>query len=62
MAEIELSILARQCLDRRIRELTVLQTEVAAWEEQRNQQQTWIKAAIQNKLNSSKLETKATYC
>jgi len=42
MAEIELSILARQCLDRRIRELTVLQTEVAAWEEQRNQQQTWI--------------------
>lgn len=42
MAEIELSILARQCLDRRIPEFAVLQTEVAAWEEQRNQQQTWI--------------------
>jgi hypothetical protein len=42
MAEIELSILARQCLNRRISEFTVLQTEVVAWEEQRNQQQTWI--------------------
>jgi hypothetical protein len=42
MAEIELSILARQCLNQRIREFAVLQMEVAAWEEQRNQQQTWI--------------------
>ena len=42
MAEIELSILARQCLNRRIPEFDILQTEVAAWEEQRNQQQTWI--------------------
>ena len=42
MAEIELSILARQCLDRRIAEFETLQTEVAAWVETRNQQQTWI--------------------
>ena len=42
MAEIELSILARQCLDRRIPEFAVLQQEVATWEEQRNHQQTWI--------------------
>ena len=42
MAEIELSILARQCLDQRIPEFTMLQREVAAWEEQRNQEQTWI--------------------
>ena len=38
MAEIELSVLARQCLDRRIPEPTTLQQEVAAWEKRRNQQ------------------------
>lgn len=38
MAEIELSVLARQCLDRRISESTTLQQEVAAWEKRRNQQ------------------------
>lgn len=42
MAEIELSILARQCLDRRIAEFEPLQREVSAWVETRNQQQTWI--------------------
>lgn len=35
-AEIELSVLARQCLDRRIPDLTTLRTEVAAWEARRN--------------------------
>jgi len=38
MAEIELSVLARQCLDRRILEQTTLQQEVAAGEKRRNQQ------------------------
>lgn len=38
MAEIELSVLARQCLDRRLPEQTTLQQEVAAWEKRRNQQ------------------------
>lgn len=42
MAEIELSILARQCLDRRIADFETLQSEVAAWVETRNQQHTWI--------------------
>ncbi len=42
MAEIELSILARQCLNRRIPSFAVLQTQVAAWEEERNQEQAWI--------------------
>lgn len=42
MAEIELSILARQCLNRRMAELATLKTEVAAWVEQRNQQPSWI--------------------
>ena len=37
MAEIELSVLARQCLDRRIPEKETLKQEVAAWEERRNQ-------------------------
>ena len=42
MAEIELSILSRQCLDRRIPDFDTLQKEVAAWEAKRNQKQTWI--------------------
>jgi transposase len=36
MAETELSVVARQCLDRRIPDLTTLRTEVRAWEEKRN--------------------------
>jgi hypothetical protein len=36
MAEIELSVLARQCLDRRIPDPLTLTQEVAAWEEGRN--------------------------
>ncbi len=42
MAEIELSILSRQCLDRRIVDFTTLKTEVEAWQERRNQDMTWI--------------------
>lgn len=36
MAEIELSVLARQCLDRRIESKEELKREVAAWEDERN--------------------------
>ncbi len=42
MAEIELSILARQCLDQRIAAFETLETEVAAWVEARNQEESWI--------------------
>jgi hypothetical protein len=42
MAEIELSVLSRQCLDRRIPDFRTLKTEVEAWQEQRNQEKTWI--------------------
>ena len=42
MAEIELSVLSRQCLDRRIPDVQSLKTEVSAWQTQRNQQETWI--------------------
>jgi DDE superfamily endonuclease len=36
VAEVELSVLARQCLDRRIPDLEVLGREVAAWQRERN--------------------------
>jgi hypothetical protein len=36
MAEIELSVLSRQCLDRRIPDAATLTREVAAWEQARN--------------------------
>jgi len=38
MAEIELSVLARQCLDRRIPDKQTLEQEVVAWEQTRNAQ------------------------
>ena len=37
MAEIELSVLNRQCLDRRIADMDRLKQEIAAWEENRNE-------------------------
>lgn len=36
MAEIELSVLSRQCLDRRIPDTVTLQAEVTAWADRRN--------------------------
>ena len=38
--EIELSVLSRQCLERRISDRTILEFEVAAWEKQRNQEKS----------------------
>ena len=38
MAELELSVLRRQCLNRRIGDRTTLAAEVAAWERERNHQ------------------------
>jgi hypothetical protein len=43
MAEIELSALAGQCLDRRIESREELEREVAAWEEERNERQVGVK-------------------
>jgi DDE superfamily endonuclease len=42
MAEIELSVLQQQCLDRRIPDEETLKAEIAAWEEQRNAKQATI--------------------
>ena len=36
IAEIELSVLSRQCLDRRVPDFATLQAEVAAWQDRRN--------------------------
>jgi len=38
MAEIELSVLARQCLERRIPNQETLRYEVGAWQQSRNAQ------------------------
>lgn len=38
MAEIELSVLSRQCLEQRVPDFATLEAEVAAWEERRNAQ------------------------
>lgn len=38
MAEIELGVLARQCLDRRIPQDEILKQETGAWQEQRNRE------------------------
>ncbi len=42
LAEIELGVLSRQCLDRRIPEKELLASEVAAWEERRNERQATV--------------------
>jgi DDE superfamily endonuclease len=41
-AETELSVLATQCLDRRIPDPVTLTQEVAAWDRQRNTAQCWV--------------------
>ena len=43
MAEIEIGVLDRQCLDRRIGDLDTLTSEVAAWEAERNAEHATIK-------------------
>jgi hypothetical protein len=42
MVEIELSVLAKQCLDRRIADMATLEREVLAWVEDRNAKQATI--------------------
>lgn len=42
MVEIELSILSKQCLDRRIGEIEILEREAQAWARQRNEQRATV--------------------
>lgn len=46
MAEIELSVLGGQCLDRRIEQMATIEKEVAQWEKQRNSEQVKIRWAF----------------
>ena len=54
MAEIEFSILHKQCLDRRLDSMAVVQAEIAAWVAARNQ----AKATIQWQFTSAQARTK----
>ena len=48
IAEIELSALSKQCLDRRIGDIEMLQREVRAWAEDRNQKAITVKWQFTN--------------
>ncbi len=48
IAEIELSALSKQCLDRRISDMEMLQREVRAWAEDRNQKAITVKWQFTN--------------
>jgi len=56
MAEIEISVLDRQCLDRRLPEIALVCSEVAAWEDRRNQQRATVDWQFTNTKARSKLE------
>jgi uncharacterized small protein (DUF1192 family) len=59
MAEIELSVLSTQCLDRRIPDKAMLTEEVAAWEAERNRRQA--KADWQFTTADARVEPKRLY-
>jgi recombinational DNA repair ATPase RecF len=54
MAEIEISALSKQCLDRRIGNIDKLAKEIAAWEQDRNE----IKAKVRWQFNRAKAREK----
>jgi transposase len=61
MVEIEISVLAKQCLDRRIPDRTSLEREVAAWQQRRNAQGArikWMFAAADARRKLGKLYPK----
>lgn len=54
--EIELSVLSRQCLERRIPNAETLTSEIAVWEKQRNQQKASVYWGFQTKDARRKME------
>jgi hypothetical protein len=54
MAEIELSALSKQCLDRRIADMEILASEINAWEHERNT----VKATVRWKFNKCNARVK----
>ena len=59
MAEIEFSILGRECLDRRIPDKTALINEVNAWTEERNSKGS--KIILHFKNESGRIKSKRLY-
>ena len=59
IAEIELSALSVQCLDRRFEDIAELATEIAAWEEQRNARRRPVK--WQFKTAEARIKLKSIY-
>jgi hypothetical protein len=57
MAEIEISVLDRQCLDRRLAEVSIVRSEVAAWETLRNDQ----RATVDWRFTSTKARYKLEF-
>jgi hypothetical protein len=56
MAETELSVLAGQCLDRRLDDSELVRREVAAWEQQRNSQEAKVRWRFRTEDARIKLE------
>ena len=56
MVEIELSVLSRQCLNRRIPNQETMKREIAAWEEKRNEQKATVNWRFTNQDARVKLE------
>jgi hypothetical protein len=56
MAEIEISVLDRQCLDRRLADVPIVRSEVVAWETLRNDQLTSVDWRFTTTKARSKLE------
>lgn len=59
MAEIELNVLMGQCLNRRIGDIEMMQKEVKAWQQNRNNKQTTIKWQFTN--NKARVKLKRLY-
>lgn len=54
--EIELSVLSRQCLERRISNAETLSSEIAVWEKQRNQQKASVYWGFKTKDARQKMQ------
>lgn len=59
MAEIELGVLGRQCLDQRLPDLEILTSEVLAWNERRDEQQ--VRVNWQFKTADARIKLKRLY-
>lgn len=57
MAEIEISVLERQCLDRRLEDIPIVRSEVQAWEALRNDQH----ATVDWRFTTTKARSKMQY-